>query len=428
MASSWSQDVQNAFPSNTDLAARIIDVAQRHQGELPALFGDIAKHILSSTPAAPSASKKRKLDESSQAPAQNGTSTGISNPVISFECKNVSFAVPARKKLKLQLVTDNADANRKEVRVLNQQTNDVEYSISNTQIEQAFCLPVPEKQQRQWNFVIFPQNGAATADGMPCEQMVFTLNETKPDDASSASRALIEGDTYVSVTEPEMNQLLQPLGKRVVKPTEAEFSSSIPQSHRKGEKAYHVKSHRGTKEGYLFFLSNGIVFGFKKPLSFFPFSVIESISYTSVLQRTFNLVITSTEGDGAETQDTEFSMIDQADFGGIDEYVKRHGLNDASLAANRRAKAYNVNKTKAEVNGDAGGAENGGEGEESELAKAEQALQDAEDEEEEDYEASGGESEGEYSEEDDEDGEEYGDEVDEEGGDEVEHDEDALEE
>lgn len=163
--------------------------------------------------------------------------------------------------------------------------------------------------------------------------------------------------------------------------------------------------------GYLFFLSTGVVFGFKKPLSFFPFSVIESISYTSVLQRTFNLVIAATEGDSTEAKETEFSMIDQADFGGIDEYVKRHGLNDASMAADRRAKAYNVNK-KVEANGE-GAA--GGE-EESELAKAEQALQDEEDEEEEDYEASGGESDGEgedSEEEEDGDGEVYEDEGDE---------------
>lgn len=172
-------------------------------------------------------------------------------------------------------------------------------------------------------------------------------------------------------------------------------------------------------QGYLFLLSNGVVFGFKKPLSFFPFSVIESVSYTSVLQRTFNLVISATEGDSAEPKESEFSMIDQADFGGIDQYVKRHGLNDASMAADRRAKAYNVNK-KVEANGT--GVADGEEG--SELAKAEQALQDEEDELEEDYEASGGESdgEGEYSEEEGQedggDGEGYADEGVEEGEDE----------
>jgi hypothetical protein len=253
-SSTWTQDVQSAFDAT--LAARILDAGQRYQGELPALFADIARHLLStststSTPTRttlPTNAKKRKLDD---VPHTNGSSssTAISNPSVSFECKNVSFAVPARKKLKLQLVADAADSSRREVRVLNAQSSEVEYAISNGQIEQAFCLPVPEKQQRQWNFVLFPQAGATNVEGMPCEQMVFTMNEAKPDDATSSTRARAEGDTYVSVTEPELNTLLQPYGKRVVRPTDAEFSSSIPQSHRKGEKAYHIKAHKGSKEG-----------------------------------------------------------------------------------------------------------------------------------------------------------------------------------
>lgn len=138
-----------------------------------------------------------------------------------------------------------------------------------------------------------------------------------------------------------------------------------------------------------------MIFGFKKPLAFFPFSAIESISYTSVLQRTFNLVIaTRDEDDPVRSKEVEFSMIDQEDFAGIDAYVKRHGLNDASLASERRAKAYNVNKAKKEeANGDASGGME--EDDRSELQKAEQQLQDEEDEQEEDYEVSGGESEGE---------------------------------
>lgn len=105
-------------------------------------------------------------------------------------------------------------------------------------------------------------------------------------------------------------------------------------------------------------------------------------------------------------------MIDQSDFAGIDEYVKRHGLNDASMAAQRRAKAFNVNREKKlDHNGTGvGEAEEDGQ---TELQKAEQILQDAEDEEEEDYEASGGESDGEGEETEEEDEYEDG------GGDDV---------
>jgi len=99
--------------------------------------------------------------------------------------------------------------------------------------------------------------------------------------------------------------------------------------------------------------------------------------------------------NSSEAKEIEFSMIDQADFAGIDEYVKRHALNDASMAAQRQAKAYNVNKErKAAAEGDPQQDASMQDGQ-SELQKAEQQLQDEEDELEEDYEVSGSESEGE---------------------------------
>lgn len=49
----------------------------------------------------------------------------------------------------------------------------------------------------------------------------------------------------------EISQHLKPYGKRVVFPEEREFASAIPQSHRKGEKAFHVKAFRGSKDGKL---------------------------------------------------------------------------------------------------------------------------------------------------------------------------------
>lgn len=157
--------------------------------------------------------------------------------------------------------------------------------------------------------------------------------------------------------------------------------------------------------GYLFFLSTGIFFGFKKPLVFFAFENVESVSYTSILQRTFNLNIMAQPSNGDETQEFELSMIDQADFAGIDAYIKKHGLQDASLAEARRAKKYNVNGKAGEEGADANAEDNG----EGELQKAERELDDQEDEEEEDYDpGSDSESDGSGSssdEDEDEDGE-----------------------
>lgn len=76
-------------------------------------------------------------------------------------------------------------------------------------------------------------------------------------------------------------------------------------------------------------------------------------------------------------------MIDQSNHPGINAYIERHKLQDASLAVERRAKKLNINGVKSEEQND-NAAEGGGE-EESELQKAERELEDREDEEEEDY-------------------------------------------
>lgn len=223
-----------------------------------------------------------------------------------------------------------------------------------------------------------------------------------------------EGET---VLETVLNHYMRKHSVMVTHPNEEEFVGAIPESHRKGEKAYHVKAFRGSKDGrenaghfwsiltyypgFLFFLQTGIFFGFKKPLLWFDFDSIESISYTSVLQRTFNLNISYKPKPDADPEEIEFSMLDQADFAGIDAYIKRHELQDASMADARRAKKLNINKNRGEVSTEKGA--NKEEDDRTELQKAEAELEDAEDEEEEDYDpGSEGDSEGSGSDTDDE--------------------------
>ena len=242
----WQQVVHAAFTEQPAIYQRVLDAVERKSdpNSLSSLFEDIAvyvQHLKGPATTLPTNSKKRKLDNAgTEHPHTNGTTAFIAgNPT--FECKDVSFQIPARKKLKLELVADVKDRERKEIRLLNQQTGETEYALMADDIDQIFCLPVPEKQQRQWNFVVVPKLGH--------EQVLFTMNETAPALASSAAGALAENDTYVTATERELDLLLRPFGKRVVRPSEDEFASSIPQPHRKGEKAYHIKAHRGSKEG-----------------------------------------------------------------------------------------------------------------------------------------------------------------------------------
>lgn len=197
------------------------------------------------------------------------------------------------------------------------------------------------------------------------------------------------------------------------------FHSAVRQSHRPAEKAVHVRAFRGSKDGYLFFLPTGVLWGFKKPLLFLPLDRVVALSYTSVLQRTFNMVVEVDLGADGATEELEFSMLDQEDYAGISQnYVAKHRLQDRSMAEQRKAKrelAENAKKGGAgEGGGDDGGEGAGGDGApdgddgltELERAEkeAEQRLQDEEDEDEEDYDpGSDGDSEGEGSSSEDDD-------------------------
>lgn len=260
MSDAWAHVVGTAFPGRYE---RIIAAVHAHPdpNALSLLFADLAHFVHpegrgSAVPGLEgNTTKKRKLDSGVPLSAVQVNGAGLpsrSNElIVRFDCKDVSFQAPVRKKLRLQILADANNATKTEVRLLHAQSGEVEYSLPASSIDQAFRLPVPDKQQRQSNFVLFPRPDAAQADGTPCEQLVFTLAEGPPTAVAKSERAVTDDDTYVTVAEHEINMLLRSHGKHVISADESEFASSIPQPHRKGEKAYHVKAHRGSKEGEL---------------------------------------------------------------------------------------------------------------------------------------------------------------------------------
>ncbi|OGM41800.1 putative negative regulator of DNA transposition [Aspergillus bombycis] len=387
--------IEDGFAAEPSLKKRVYDAIGTTPQYIP-LFEDIAKYTSNllvrnaSTPVQPVATptdgptaKKRKLQNGDAAGQAQSPGDLKANAPLQFYMQDVSFAVPQRKKLTLEIT-----AGRGFLRARNQTSKAVEFGIHVDRIQHVLCLPVPEKNQKQFNFCIIPQysdgiNPPPEGETAP-EAMVWTVNDGPPKAAFSGNGQQIgtnDGETAENIVRQMLNENV--LHTKVVRPDEREFVSAMPEAHRKGEKAYHVKAFRGSKEGYLFFLSTGVLFGFKKPLVFFAFENIDSISYTSVLQRTFNLNIVARPTSSDETQELEFSMIDQADFAGIDAYIKKHSLQDASLAEARRAKRYNINGAKT---GEEGAMDTDGPvEEESELQKAQRELDDEEDEDEEDY-------------------------------------------
>lgn len=317
-------------------------------------------------------------------------------------------------------------------------------------IEFVFYAPIPEKQQLQYNYILFPRNtalsSAKTWPAVDFEPLVFTVPTTAPKAGIvagyAAQTAAQVSDSYSSLMHWAINSQLQSVGNTSVSIVGTDprvFASAVKQPHRPAERAVHVKAFRGSKDGYLFFLPNGILWGFKKPLLFIPLDRIVAVSYTSVLQRTFNVVVeidvshapvhdVNQKGqqwedeNATKTEEIEFAMIDQEDYQGIDEtYVRRHGLHNRSMAEGRKAKRQLRENAKAgDVVADAtnGSAQQaGGEDDDmAELDRAEQLIEDEEDEEEEDYDpGSEGESEGEGDSSDEDDDEDDDEDEDDEG-------------
>jgi len=110
---------------------------------------------------------------------------------------------------------------------------------------------------------------------------------------------------------------------------------------------FFVQTYNVTKEGYLYFLKDHIIFGFKKPILIFKTTDIEAVTYTSITRLTFNVSLNVRRKveqmeNGESIQKTvtdkyEFSMIDQKEFDKINQYVQSQKFEDKSMADELKA-------------------------------------------------------------------------------------------
>jgi hypothetical protein len=239
------------------------------------------------------------------------------DPSHTLTIRDLSFQTPLRKKLNLIFTQNDLQAHSPAKQELNIPINKIRHVISVT---------APDKTAKTWNFVVM------YGDNTELEAWVFGVPDT-------IAKTAVGGDTFALDTTLSYKALLisafkQLSGVVVSEPSSSEFESPIALPGRPKETAFHAVAHRGAKEGYLYFLSTGILYGFKKPVSFFPLATIREVTFTSILQRTFNLVVSTDDNVDGE----EFGMIDQMLFNGIQGYTVKHGIQDASLSEQRKAK------------------------------------------------------------------------------------------
>ncbi|RUP47405.1 hypothetical protein BC936DRAFT_145771 [Jimgerdemannia flammicorona] len=317
-----------------------------------------SKLRLSSEPANPVLAKKRKLDP------PNGNLTGSEPPIVTIQ--DVSVQSPVRKKLNLVFSATY-------LTLVSPKGPTVEHRLRIADLAHALCVSTPEKTAKSWTIALFPADAAA-------ESIIFGFADkegTKIVRPDNPSPQVHDATALCALLTTLLNLPL-------IRPAPLVFTSSTKPAtsgDRKGEPSHHVTAYLKAKDGGLFPLPTGLLFGFRKPVLFIPLSDVASATFHGVTSRTFNMTVRLKDGRvalggggiassttpsagahrkqedeaGEAGMDYEFSMIGQADFGAIDDYMKRAQVVDESLSSQNKA----VEKPPKEKKSGKGGANEG---------------------------------------------------------------------
>ncbi|KAI5968555.1 RTT106 [Candida margitis] len=119
-----------------------------------------------------------------------------------------------------------------------------------------------------------------------------------------------------------------------------------------------VECHKGARDGNLILLEQNeynpayLIFAFKKPILVFKLSRVLRASYTSITKHTFSLNV-DVLNDRDEERQLEFSMVDQAYFQIIDNFIRLHGISDDSFNDSNKEKETGKPSTGGGASGDA---------------------------------------------------------------------------
>lgn len=268
------------------------------------------------TPSAAEPDLKRKQ------PASNGSAVETLNGTnIMLQLPELSVQSPFRKKM--NLVFGAFPNEKKAYLALTKSMDDkpdlIIRDLTNENIEFAALLSVPEKPNFRQLLVSYKANDGEVFKNDPILLQLPYAQLTEQFGPILSGKTLVE-------------YLISQLGL-------VNFQvSDCTQS-------FNCQAYKGSKEGYLFFTDNHLIFGFKKPILIIRSDNIETITYTSITRLTFNMVLNYRTITG-ESESVEFSMIDQKDFDQIDLYKRNQQFNDKSMADELKAQRQFKNNTE----------------------------------------------------------------------------------
>ncbi|KAI7855353.1 hypothetical protein BDC45DRAFT_605010 [Circinella umbellata] len=276
--------------------------------------------------------KKRKLDSPS-------TTLNEKEEQKTISINDISFQLPARKKLNMIFTST------RRLYLVNTKTEEMDFTFDLNELEQVCCVPSPVPTKGHTFTLFFKQQ--------PMDPIVFTIQQ--------------KGDIHILrpqqqqqpsiLTEDKEKHIIQILSEQtqhdIQLPSKSIYLSTVLSTttgKRPDEDRFYANVYLKNKEACLYFLPKGILFGFKKPVYYFPLTILSSTYYSGITQHTFNLTLVLKKNqlplgslfngskDEQENGSTlEFSMIEQSEFGGIDQYIKKMNINDKSMSEENMA-------------------------------------------------------------------------------------------
>lgn len=329
--------------------------------------------------------KRRKIDNA----AENGNdavgyeelapSSSIHPESIIFEIQQVSFSSPIRKRMNLtfHLIEQNGQA-LPVMSIVNPANNSPELSFINLKHAIRLCLILPilgnsTNSQKKgiamlcfWVHDQYYTDSNVSKDPVICQLNLDIIKKQMIKNGKLP--ADIESQFDLSTCKNDV--VLNPIQERIIDYFKRQFhliginlvnylpcstifknkyivnedtAVALTSDSSINPRIIMVECHKGARDGNLILLEQNeyntahLIFAFKKPILVFNLSKVLRASYTSITKHTFSLNIVVLN-DRDEERPIEFSMIDQAYFQIIDNFIRLHGISDDSFNDDNKEK------------------------------------------------------------------------------------------
>lgn len=303
-----SRDSSLAERSQRFLAS-LVDTEQRQEGQL------LIQNLIEIAQQVNEKEENACKDLSRKKPRLVSPDKSLATSKLHAKVSAVSVQTPERKKCDVSLYSTH-------IEISPATSNDVLQRIMLKDIVAFIAVPTANKAVAHITYIISTKGNKS--------DLVFGSNVSEAVQLTHyGTSGPMEGKAKLSDNWARLVHASYPQFQ-VSQPSHAVFCPSKVRKQ-SGTSIHHVVAYSKAKDGFLYFLPLGLLYGFKKPVLYFPHTCIRGIDVHSITSRTFDISICYVEGESEEKHAVEFSMIDNTEFDGIESYIKEFQLSRPTI-------------------------------------------------------------------------------------------------